>query len=573
MQFTNQFQKSSTNSLPEVNKKVLKINSINVEECISLNQLAFYNHYNTIVDFKNEKNDVIDGLFTRCSSYQKIINILARLFYYWKMKTIDSKNDFYSAQIKAESKIISYFQKKEKTYLDKFNGGPYYKGEENGLIVLYGRKTPQGKTKLKLIPPKTILYKRICQFYHKKFENQSSQYVAAAIINAGYYLPGVVKTLKAIQSRCSLCRRRKLKTDPQEMGMLQSHRLIPSKPFLHVQMDLSGPHFVKDYANQKAPKRKCYILVTICCYTRAISLGMLESLSKEHLMCGIEAQFARYGKSKTIESDFGTNFTSLATNIQEKEANDALKFIELELQSKGCSLIQRSPKAPWIQGSAEHSVKLMKQSLKVFKSPMNTFKWTQTLERVMNIVNRRPIGMKTSMEVITPADLNPYHSGVEGTIESDISTGNIGAYYQLQMENIEMFKNKWLELYQRSILAQKKWTEHHNNIEENDLVLILDMVNEFGYPSIAKVVLTRDDSSGTVRYYSVSHKTKKGKDLSTIVRTSQSLVLVLKAKEDHTVENFDIPTSDIDGNIDKNSNTEKLKVTVPKTTDDIIDIL
>ena len=164
--------------------------------------------------------------------------------------------------------------------------------------------------------------------------------------------------------------------------------------------------------------------------------------------------------------------------------------------------------------------------------------------------------MKTSMEVITPADLNPYHSGVEGTIESDISTGNIGAYYQLQMENIEMFKNKWLELYQRSILAQKKWTEHHNNIEENDLVLILDMVNEFGYPSIAKVVLTRDDSSGTVRYYSVSHKTKKGKDLSTIVRTSQSLVLVLKAKEDHTVENFDIPTSDIDGNIDKNSNTE-----------------
>ena len=338
-------------------------------------------------------------------------------------------------------------------------------------------------------------------------------------------------------------------------------------------MDLSGPHFVKDYANQKAPKRKCYILVTICCYTRAISLGMLKSLSKEHLMCGIEAQFARYGKSKTIESDFGTNFTSLATNIQEKEANDALKFIELELQSKGCSLIQRSPKAPWIQGSAEHSVKLMKQSLKVFKSPMNTFKWTQTLERVMNIVNRRPIGMKTSMEVITPADLNPYHSGVEGTIESDISTGNIGAYYQLQMENIEMFKNKWLELYQRSILAQKKWTEHHNNIEENDLVLILDMVNEFGYPSIAKVVLTRDDSSGTVRYYSVSHKTKKGKDLSTIVRTSQSLVLVLKAKEDHTVENFDIPTSDIDGNIDKNSNTEKLKVTVPKTTDDIIDIL
>ena len=146
-------------------------------------------------------------------------------------------------------------------------------------------------------------------------------------------------------------------------------------------------------------------------------------------MCGIGAQFARYGKSKTIESDFGTNFTSLATNIQEKEATDALKFIELELQSKGCSLIQRSPKAPWIQGSAEHSVKLMKQSLKVFKSPMNTFKWTQTLERVMNIVNRRPIGMKTSMEVITPADLNPYHSGVEGTIESDISTGNIGAYY------------------------------------------------------------------------------------------------------------------------------------------------
>ena len=181
-----------------------------------------------------------------------------------------------------------------------------------------------------------------------------------------YYCPGLMKRLKKLQRICPLCRKRAKKVNPPEMGMLGNKRLIPNAPFRNVQMDLSGPHLVKEFVNKRAATRKIWILVAICDYTRLVSFSIVESLSKDHLLCTLQAHFARYGKSTRIETDLGTNFTASAKHLNGTDDTYKMdegesKQLQLELQSLGCTIVQRCPSAPHIQGSAEHTVKLLKK--------------------------------------------------------------------------------------------------------------------------------------------------------------------------------------------------------------------
>ena len=61
-----------------------------------------------------------------------------------------------------------------------------------------------------------------------------------------------------------------------EMGMLGNKRLIPNAPFRNVQMDLSGPHLVKEFVNKRAATRK------ICALELIIKNHKYEKTSINH---------------------------------------------------------------------------------------------------------------------------------------------------------------------------------------------------------------------------------------------------------------------------------------------------
>ena len=395
---------------------------------------------------------------------------------------------------------------------------------------------------MKLVPKNTVLYKRITHTYHCLHEYGSPNGIAAKIIRDGYYCPGLVKRLQVIQNKCGKCRRERMKVDPPEMGALGLKRLIPSKPFTYCQMDLAGPVFVKGFVHQRQ-KRKAWILVGICDYTRMISLTMVESLSKEHLLAAIKSHFSRYGKSKRIESDLGTNFVATKKILEdENSVNDGdLKHLTEELKSEGCSMIQRCARSPFIQGSAEHAVKLTKKALKQYKSSLTTFNWINLLEKTMNILNLRPIGAKTTGEILCPADIHSFSTGVNDTIEANIHEGNTSAYYKQTLDLLEDFKKQWFKLYYKTLIQQRKWIDKNNVLEPEDLVLVIDHQSNYGhgYPTLARIVHVDQDNNGIDRYFSCQYRTERG-TLKTLKRTPQSLCLVLKKQEDHCVDKFDI---------------------------------
>ena len=544
--------------LPEINKRNVKINNLNMESNVTLNQIAFYNQY---VNSKTEDGDILDTLLGKMSNYIRYKNAVARILY-WKKK---KKKDFSEIQEEAENLIFRHFQSKEKDFVEKFKGDIYYKTEIDGVAVLKGRKTPRGETVMKIVPPNTLLYNRITRTYHERYE-QSPQYIQAQMIKDGYYCPGIVNRLKKIQRNCPRCRRRLQETKPPEMGMLHDKRLIPSRPFLNVQMDLSGPHFVKDFVNRRAHSRKIWLLITICDYTRQISLVVVEDLSKQSLMNAMQTHFNRFGLAKRIESDLGTNFQAVLKELgktggdDDNFKDDDLKFLQRELQSSGVNLVQRSAHAPFLQGSAEHAVKMTKRALKCYKSPLTTFAWIQLLEKTMKILNRRPIGARTTGEVLTPDDLNPIHSGINEEIAVDKDQSNMEKYKDVVEQLQESFKRKWFEFYYRSILTQKKWIDRNAVFEMDDLVLIMDHKNQFGYPQIAKIVHIKKDSNGVDRYFSCSYKLNKV--IKTLIRTQQSLSLILKNTDDKDVNHFDIPQ--FDDEKENTLETKRLKVKFQK---------
>ena len=540
--------------LPEVNMKNLKINSMNFQpDTVEIGQIVFYNNYMAAnLHDPEAENNLFDKVIERVSRWEIYRNIVTRCLL-WKY---GGKKDLLDIQADAENLIFRHFQSKMKNYLSSFQGDIYYKEIVEGVTVLKGRNTPAGQTIMKIVPPKTKLYNLITKSFH--MTHMSPNHIQTQLIKAGYYCPGVVKRLKKLQRECPYCRKKMMITKPTEMGMQREKRLIPSKPFKTCQMDLAGPFLVKDFVNKRSSTRKLYLLITICDYTRMISIVPVEDLGKQALMNAMSTHFNRFGYASRIESDFGTNFVSLKSEV--KNSEDQLRVLTVELQSLGVELVQRSPRASWLQGSAEHGVKMVKKAMKTYKSPLTAFGWLCLIEKTMRIVNSRPIGVRSTGEVLTPNDLNICHSNIHGTITVDQNDGNIAAYKDLVDRMEEDFKKMWFDLYHRTVLGQKKWIEKTECLEIGDLVLIVDHKNKNNYPTLGKITFIKPDSTGVSRYFSVTYKLEDSKLIKTLVRTQKSLVLIMKEKENR---DLDMENPNNNNNEDTDKENTSLKIVVP----------
>ena len=67
-------------------------------------------------------------------------------------------------------------------------------------MVVKGRETEYGATLFKLVPPRTMLYTKIPETFHRKYHliGGSPVYIRTQILKAGYYTPQIVKRLKAL---------------------------------------------------------------------------------------------------------------------------------------------------------------------------------------------------------------------------------------------------------------------------------------------------------------------------------------------------------------------------------------
>ena len=150
------------------------------------------------------------------------------------------------------------YQNEAETYVKHFRGNGFYTHKTaEGITIVKGRDTAHGSTWYHLVPPKTLLYSRIAETYHRKFHGikASPVYIKTQILESGYYMPGILKRLKSLQDKCPLCRKHVQKKLHSAMGAVGRNRLTYSAPFSGMQADLVGPISVKEYVNQRATRK------------------------------------------------------------------------------------------------------------------------------------------------------------------------------------------------------------------------------------------------------------------------------------------------------------------------------
>ena len=457
--------------------------------------------------------NIIKAMLERQSRYPVALNALARMLM-WKSGNI------LHCQKKAEIKIFTLFQAECMEYIATFRGNGFYTAvSPEGIHMVVGRNTYAGNTDMKLVPPRTLLYSRIIHWFHSRYHRfASAGYIRTQLQVSGYYLPQALKNLKSIQDKCSFCRRRIKKRLHTMMGTVPEKRLTMTAPFLNMQMDLAGPFKSREFVSSRAT-RKIYLLVGICDYSRYISVSVVESLSKEHLLNSMQQHFLRFGRAQRVECDFASNFSSSKEAVEEDVVTDeAIEFMKKRLTSNGTKLVQRSPRAAFLQGSAEHGVKCIKRIIPS-KYTMNVFQWVFATEEIMSLVNARPVGLSSTLTSLSPSCLVPVWSGLP-------PQPSLEGCAEVITKFRDEFHALWFETYWSTVVRQKKWINTDYKLSIGDICLIADLLNSYGYPTLALVHDIENDSYETARYYTMMYRKKPGVKPSTVKRTAQSLILV-----------------------------------------------
>jgi hypothetical protein len=278
-------------------------------------------------------NELIQGILKRNSNYFRIKNIISRILQWHPAHKEKSLSDLSHL---AENKIFQEYQKEASTYIKNFRGNMFYTFQQENILMLKGRDTIHGETKYKLVPTKSLLYDRITETYHAKYHRMAGSpvYIRAQMLSDGYYVPHVVKRLSSLQDKCPHCRGRIKRSLHTAMGQVGEKRLNCSAPFTSSQADLIGPYSVKEYFNTRGT-RKLWLLVSICNFSRFISLTPVESLSKDSILLAFENHFRRFGRSESIETDLGTNFSAAKSDLQNEETveEDAVREITQSLKA------------------------------------------------------------------------------------------------------------------------------------------------------------------------------------------------------------------------------------------------
>ena len=192
--------------------------------------------------------------------------------------------------------------------------------------------------------------------------------------------------------------------------------------------------------------RKIWLLSCICDFSRYITINPVEDLSKQALLNTFKLHFIRYGVSSRIECDLGTNFVAVKDNLESDHLSEGdIKYITEELKSQGTCLVQRSPRAPWIQGGVERANSFIKRFLP--GKHYTLFQLITYLEYVQMVLNRRPLGVRHGeiLEPITPADVIPVWS----KIQAGLSMANCTKIIEAARKD---FHRKWSSLYDLCIL-------------------------------------------------------------------------------------------------------------------------
>ncbi|UYV75619.1 hypothetical protein LAZ67_13000765, partial [Cordylochernes scorpioides] len=147
----------------------------------------------------------------------------------------------------------------------------------------------------------------IIEHYHKQSLHSGLQ-TTLSMVSQKYWIISCKAAVKRVLNQCITCFKHRSKVLTQIMGELPLERVVPSRPFQRVGVDLAGPIITKPVLKRSKILFKTYIVLFICFSTKAIHLEVVSDLTAEAFIATLRRFTSRRGLPSDIFSDNATNF-------------------------------------------------------------------------------------------------------------------------------------------------------------------------------------------------------------------------------------------------------------------------
>ena len=322
---------------------------------------------------------------------------------------------------------------------------------------------------------------------------------------------------KKVTRSCVRCRRA-LKTKPMRVAEAPLHftrlPLAEGCAFQEIGIDMAGPFYAKHGRSRATAKR--FVLLFVCCWTRAISLEMMDGASTESCVMAFLRHCNLFGLPKYVNSDRGSNLVGLDRHLQEQWH---VLVSEFEKQKSDWPLVRwhfNPPYSPRFSGHVETMVKLMKNSLrKILGQPQYLFRDEQlaTLLKVtQGFANQRPLTTPSSdphdPPPLTPSDFLLTGNRVLGSLpELKQSSYDL----KVRKESLgEATKEMWQALCKEYLVTLQEYPKMRGNrsLNAGDIVLMLDKTLPTGRYCLGRVKEVKKGPDGQGRVFEVEHQGK-----------------------------------------------------------------
>jgi len=135
----------------------------------------------------------------------------------------------------------------------------------------------------------------------------AGKYVVLAELRKKFYMPSMFSKVRSILRECVVCKRFNGRPINLNQSPYRDERISPSEiPFRNVYVD----HFGFYNCKFEGTKKKVYLLLITCMFTRAFSLQICLDMSVNSYLRAMQMHIHRYGVPSKVYSDSGTTLVA-----------------------------------------------------------------------------------------------------------------------------------------------------------------------------------------------------------------------------------------------------------------------
>jgi len=372
----------------------------------------------------------------------------------------------------------------------------------------------------------------VLHIHFREFPHQGVEATLHRVKQTFFPIGDARRLITTVKKACSKCRILLKQVIGLELADVHPMRTTIAPPFFAIQLDIAMG-FKARPTNDSRRSFTAHALVVICLLTSATSIMVLDGLTTQTVVMGLERHASRYGMPAHIFVDSGTQLEKLSdTHFSLRDVNG------WESQGKRFSIKVVTPKAHEQQGRVESKIKVVRkllQSLSDTAELVNTLLgWETTFLRIADQIDNLPIARGSDRaptdlgwEIITPNRLKLGRNNFR-QLEGSIILSNAP---QTQLERNRLCQERWYELFIERVhlLVPKAERRDAVALQPDDVVLFV--FQDAGIPRMwvwRLGVIVRQVSRST---YEIRYISQAGAPPRLILRDARHICLVHKSNE------------------------------------------